>query len=132
MAKVKKNKMKTHKGMKKVFKVIFVICFTFISIVPMGTPVSAKTLKQYKNEVAALEAKAKENKRVTANAKASINSKRNAIITANNTIEENEKKVENAKIKVAESEEQIKIKTSDILINLLIRFKRKNPFKTNN
>ena len=100
--------------MKKVFKVIFVICFTFISIVPMGTPVSAKTLKQYKNEVAALEAKAKENKRVTANAKASINSKRNAIITANNTIEENEKKVENAKIKVAESEEQIKIKTAEL------------------
>ena len=77
---------------KKVVKVIFIICFTFISVIPFGTPTSAKTLRQYKNEVAALESKAKENKRVTANAKSSINSKRNAIITANNTISENEKK----------------------------------------
>ena len=33
--------------MKKIFNVIFVICFTFISVVPFGTPVKAKTLKQY-------------------------------------------------------------------------------------
>ena len=51
-----------------------------------------------------------------ANKKASIDAKRNAIIEANNTIAKNESAVEDAKIKVAESEEAIKLKTKDLIV----------------
>ena len=99
--------------MKKI--IIFTIIFSLltVNIVPL-TEVNAKTLKDYKNELAKLESESAANKRVTANTKAKINQKRNAIITANNTITSNETKVENSKIKVAESEEQIKLKNKDM------------------
>ena len=99
--------------MKKIIKLVLIISIITINLVPINQ-VSAKTLKEYKNELAKLESQVAENKRITASKKASIDSKRNAIIEANNTIAENETAVEEAKIKVAESEEEIKLKTKDM------------------
>lgn len=99
--------------MKKIITIALIISLLTINIVPINI-VNAKTLGQYKNELAKLESQAAENKRITANKKASIDAKRNAIIQANNTISANETAVENAKIKVAESEEAIKLKTKDM------------------
>lgn len=75
---------------------------------------NSKTLQDYKNEVAELEAKANKNKRLSQEAQNKINNKRNAIVEANNTIEDNERKVEESKIKVEESEEAIKVKTEQL------------------
>lgn len=73
-----------------------------------------KTLGDYKKEVSALEAKANRNKRLSIEAQNSINAKRQAIVAANNTIENNERKVEESKEKVTESEDQIKVKTEEL------------------
>ena len=99
--------------MKKIICLLLAISIICLNIIPIEN-VNAKTLKDYKNELAKLQSEYAENKRVTAQTKASINAKRNAIITANNTISSNETQVENSKIKVAESEEQIKIKTAEL------------------
>lgn len=99
--------------MKKIIKIVLIISIITINLVPINQ-VNAKTLREYKNELTKLESQAAENKRITANKKASIDAKRNAIIEANNTIAENESAVEDAKIKVAESEEAIKLKTKDM------------------
>jgi murein DD-endopeptidase MepM/ murein hydrolase activator NlpD len=99
--------------MKKIIKIVLIISIITINLVPINQ-VNAKTLKEYKNELTKLETQVAENKRITASKKASIDSKRNAIIEANNTIAENETAVEEAKIKVAESEEAIKLKTKDM------------------
>ena len=73
-----------------------------------------KTLQDYKNEVAAIEAKANRNKRISQDTQNKINAKRNAIANANTTIENNEKKVEESIVKVAESEDAIKLKTEQL------------------
>ena len=99
--------------MKRIIKLVLIISIITINLVPINQ-VNAKTLREYKNELTKLESQAAENKRITANKKASIDAKRNAIIEANNTIAENESAVEDAKIKVAESEEAIKLKTKDM------------------
>lgn len=86
-----------------------------ISLFPLSEVNAAKkTLGDYKKSVEALKSKQSENNRLTASAKASINAKRNAIIKANDTIAQNETKVEDAKVKVAESEEEIKLKTEEL------------------
>ena len=64
--------------------------------------------------MAELEAKANRNKRLSQEAQNNINIKRQAIVSANNTIELNERKVEESKIKVTESEEEIKVKTEEL------------------
>ena len=96
-------------------KKIIIILLLIALILPI-TKVNAdgKTLQDYKNEVAALEAKANRNKRISQETQNKINSKRNAIVSANNTIENNEKKVEESKEKVVESEETIKVKTEQL------------------
>ena len=86
--------------MKKLLCLILTISIICFNIIPIEN-VHAKTLKDYKNELAKLQSEYAENKRVTAQTKASINAKRNAIVTANNTISSNETQVENSKIKVA-------------------------------
>ena len=104
--------------MKRINKIIL---FIFISIlIPLN--VNAKgTLKDEKNELAQMEAKAEQNNRLTNESKAKINAKRNAIVQANKTISNNETKVENAKVKVAESQEAVKIKTEELrdVINMV-------------
>lgn len=96
----------------RIFLIIWLIAFT---ILPINiTRAANKTLGDYKKEVAELEAKANRNKRLSQEAQNNINIKRQAIVSANNTIELNERKVEESKIKVTESEEEIKVKTEEL------------------
>jgi len=96
---------------KKIIIFIFIIglCFPFNFI-----SAKSKTLQDEKNELAEMQSKASENNRLTASTSAQIDAKRNAIVSANNTIDANETKVEESKVKVAESEEEIKIKTEEL------------------
>jgi len=101
--------------MKKLILVIL-LCL----LIPLN--VSAKgTLRDEKNELAEMEQKAETNNRLTNESKAKIAAKRNAIIVANNTISNNEVRVETAKTKVAESQEAIKVKTEEMkdIINMI-------------
>ncbi len=103
--------------MKRVKRIIFVF---LLLLIPFN--VYAKgTLRDEKNELAEMQAKAETNNRLTNESKAKINAKRNAIVRANNTISNNEVRVENAKTKVAESQESIKVKTEEMrdIINML-------------
>ncbi|MBE6146299.1 MAG: hypothetical protein E7171_06710 [Firmicutes bacterium] len=100
--------------MKKIINYVLIGCFLFLSLCPMATPVQGKTLQQYKNEVAELETKLDRTERLTAEAEQKIRSKRNAIASATNTIEANKQSVENSKVLVAESEEKIKIKNTEL------------------
>lgn len=104
--------------MKRINKIIIFILLSIL--VPLN--VNAKgTLRDEKNELAEMKSKAATNNRLTNESKAQIDAKRNAIIKANNTISENEVKVENAKSKVSESQEQIKVKTEEMrdIINMI-------------
>lgn len=102
-------------------KINIVLIIFFISIlIPLN--VNAKgTLRDEKNELAEMKSKAETNNRLTNESKAQIDAKRNAIIKANNTISENEVKVESAKTKVAESQEEVKVKTEEMkdIINMI-------------
>ncbi len=100
--------------MKKIICYILVGAFAFTAISPLQANAASKTLQDFKNEVAKIEKQQSENNRLTNEAKASINAKRNAIVKANQTITSNEGKVEASKTEVAESEELIKIKTSEM------------------
>ena len=100
--------------MKKIINYVIVGSFLFILLLPNVSVVQAKTLQQYKNEVADLENKLDKTERLSAEAEQKIRSKRNAIASANNTIKDNEKTVENSKLLVAESEEKIKIKNTEL------------------
>lgn len=100
--------------MKKIINYILMACFMFMALCPYSKQVEAKTLQQYKNEVADLENKLDRTERLTAEAEQKIRSKRNAIASATNTIEANKQSVENSKVLVAESEEKIKIKNTEL------------------
>lgn len=85
----------------------------------MITPVfsvtaKSETLKDYKDKLAELQKQKNENNRLTKEKMADIDAKRNSILNANNTITSNEAKVEEAKSKVAEGQENIKIKTEEL------------------
>lgn len=96
-------------------KRINIIILLMLMLLPISkVEAASKTLQDYKNEVAALEAKKTENKRVTAATQSKIDAKRNAIISANNTITANENKVEKSKEEVIASQEQIKEKTDEL------------------
>jgi len=103
--------------MKRIRILIFVL---ILLLLPLN--VYAKgTLRDEKNELAEMQEKAETNNRLTNESKAKIDAKRNAIVRANNTISNNEIRVENAKTKVAESQESIKVKTEEMrdIINML-------------
>lgn len=100
--------------MKKIVSYLVIISLLFLTLCPVGNVVKGKTLQEYKNEVAKLESQQSENNKLTKETKAAINAKRNAILSANNTIAANEQKVEDAKVKVAESQESITIKTAEL------------------
>ena len=100
--------------MKKIINYILISCFVFLLLCPLSSTVQAKTLQQYKNEVADLETKLDRTERLSAEAEQKIRSKRNAIASATNTIEANKQSVENSKLLVAESEEKIKIKNAEL------------------
>ena len=99
----------------KKLRILLIIWLITFTILPINiTKAANKTLGDYKKEVAELEAKANRNKRLSQEAQNNINIKRQAIVSANNTIELNERKVEESKIKVTESEEEIKVKTEEL------------------
>ena len=100
--------------MKKLVSYLLVASFAFLTISPLTNVAHAKTLQQYKNEVAELEKKKDNTDRLTAAAEQQIRNKRNAIASATHTIEANKQSVENSKILVAESEEKIKIKNMEL------------------
>ena len=100
--------------MKKIVSYLLVASFAFLTISPLTNVAHAKTLQQYKNEVAELEKKKDNTDRLTAAAEQQIRNKRNAIANATHTIEANKQSVENSKILVAESEEKIKIKNMEL------------------
>lgn len=100
--------------MKKVLNYAIIATFAFLTISPISDIAEAKTLQQYKNEVAELEKKKDNTDRLTAAAEQKIRSKRNAIASATSTIESNKQSVEDSKVLVAESEEKIKIKNSEL------------------
>ena len=107
--------------MKRLISFISILSLVFIMFMPLTVSAKSKTLRDYKNEVAKLESQKAENDRLTTSTKNSINAKRNAILNANNTITANEQKVEDSKALVAESQEEIKIKTEELkdVINIL-------------
>lgn len=106
--------------MKRSITLFLIISIFFLSLLTPSIKVNAKTLKDYKNEVAKLEAEKNENNRLSAEAEAKIDRMQNAIIEAENTIANNEKKVEDSKVLVAESQETIKVKTEELkdIINI--------------
>ena len=108
--------------MKKVVNRLLILIIILSIIIPIKKVFAEpKTLRDYKNGIAALEQKKATNQRLSAEAAAAIEAKRNAIDEANNTIEANEQTVEESKTKVIESEEQIRIKTDELkdVINIM-------------
>lgn len=107
--------------MKRVISFISILSLVLVMFMPLSVNAASKTLKDYKNEVAKLQSQQAENNRLTTSTKNSIDAKRNAILNANNTITANEQKVEDSKALVAESQEEIKIKTEELkdVINIL-------------
>lgn len=97
---------------RKYIIILLIISFFAITLTPRST--KAQTLREYKNKVAELKNKQYENNRLTNEAIKSIDTKRNAIIAQEATIKQNEQKVEDSKALVAESQENIKIKTEEI------------------
>ena len=69
--------------MKRIISIFLIISILTLTFLPIND-VSAKTLKDFKNDLSKLQSQLAENKRVTAATQAKINQKRNAIITANN------------------------------------------------
>lgn len=107
--------------MKRVISFISILSLVLVMFMPLSVNAASKTLRDYKNEVAKLQSQKQENDRLTASTRNSIDAKRNAILNANNTISANEQKVEDSKALVAESQEEIKIKTEELkdVINIL-------------
>ncbi len=108
--------------MKKIITSISILSLILIMFMPLTTVnAKSKTLQDYKDEVAKLQSQKQENDRLTTSTQNSIDAKRNAILNANNTITINEQKVEESKTLVAESQEEIKIKTEELkdVINIL-------------
>ncbi|HAB67591.1 MAG TPA: hypothetical protein DCE23_09525 [Firmicutes bacterium] len=103
--------------MKKFINIILIISLLFVSLTPLTTVEAAKnkqTLKQFKDELEEFKTKREENNRLTKKTMDEIDQKRNAIVNANNTIASNENKVEKAKVDIAESQEEIKIKNREM------------------
>lgn len=100
--------------MKKFICYIVLISFIITCIIPINVQASSKTLKDYKDELSALQNKQEENNRLSNATIAQITAKRNAITQANNDITENENKVEEAKEKVIQSKKDIEVKTEEL------------------
>ena len=88
--------------------------FAFVTSFSNVKTIEAKTLQQYKNEVANIQNKLDKTERLSAEAEQKIRNKRNAIANATSTIETNKQSVEESKVLVSESEEQIKLKNIEL------------------
>ena len=91
---------------KKITSILLIVLFTFGTTFTYIPTSKAATLKDYKDKVAELEKKQDNTNRLTAEAEQKIKNKRNAILKANDTISENESKVESSKQLVASSLEK--------------------------
>lgn len=98
---------------KRSINILLIISLIFVMFCPI-MPVKAKTLQQYKNELKEMENKKEENIRISKETEAKIESRKNEIRAANDTISSNEQKVEESKALVAESHENIKIKQEEL------------------
>lgn len=108
--------------MKRSINIILILSLLVVTFCPIThVNAAANTLREYKNELAKVKSQKEENNRLTSESIAEIDQKRNAIVNANNTITSNENKVEQAKVKIAESQEQIKVKNEELkdVINVL-------------
>ena len=106
--------------MNRVVRIIISLSLITAIIMPLSE-VHATTLQDYKNKVAELERNQERTNQLTREASQKIDAKRNAITNAKNTIAENEQKVEDAKVKVTESQDAIEQKTKDlenVIVNL--------------
>lgn len=99
-------------------KIVNILCFISLIILLICSVIkveaASSTLKDFKNDLAKVQAEKAENNRLTNESIRQIDEKRNAILNANNTIKDNENKVEEAKEKVLESQEEIKIKSEEL------------------
>lgn len=101
--------------MRKIIKFLCIISLIILTVCPIiKVEAASQTLKDFKNDLAKVQAEKAENNRLTNESIRQIDAKRNAILNANNTIKDNENKVEEAKEKVAESQEEIKIKSEEL------------------
>lgn len=101
--------------MRKIINILCFISLIVLTICPTSKVEAASaTLKDFKNDLAKVQAEKAENNRLTNQSIQQIDAKRNAILNANNTIKDNEDKVEEAKEKVLESQEEIKIKSEEL------------------
>lgn len=103
--------------MKKIINIMLISSLILISFTPLTEVQAAnsnQTLKQYKEELEEFRHKKAENNRLTKETMAQIDSKRNAIVNANKTIQSNENKVEQAKQDIVSSQEDIKIKNKEL------------------
>lgn len=100
--------------MKRLGRYALCFCLLFNMVAPLYVKADSKTLRDYKNELNALQSQQRENKRLSTQANNEVQYKRNAIMEANNTIDANEKSVEESKQKIIESEALI-VKTTEEL-----------------
>lgn len=100
--------------MKRLGRYALCFCLLFNMVAPLSVMADSKTLRDYKNELNALQSQQRENKRLSTQANNEVQYKRNAIMEANNTIDANEKSVEESKQKIIESEALI-VKTTEEL-----------------
>lgn len=100
--------------MKRIIRYILCLCLILNMMTPLTVMADSKTLRDYKNELSELQSQQRENKRLSTQANNEVQYKRNAIVEANNTIDANEKSVEESKQKIIESEALI-VKTTDEL-----------------
>ena len=105
---------------KKVINIILCMSLLLVTMCPFRY-VHGKTLRDYKNELAELEKKRSSNKSQSNAADAQITATQNAIINAERQMKANEAAVEAAKVKVAESQEAIKVKNKELenVINIM-------------
>ena len=104
----------------KIVIILLCLSLTIITLCPIRT-VHGKTLREYKNELAALQQQQATNKQQKNNASSQITSKQNAIFSSEKQIENNEAAVEEAKKKIEEGKAEIEVKNKEMedVINIM-------------
>lgn len=100
--------------MKRLVRYTLCFCLLFNMVAPLSVKADSKTLRDYKNELKALQSQQQENKRMSDSAYNEIKYKKDFINSFSNTIDANEKSVEESKQKIIESEALI-VKTTEEL-----------------
>ena len=106
--------------MKKILSIIVIISIVISSCFIDTFAANNKKLIDYKRELTDIQNKKNANDTIKASTEAEIKKKRQDIINAQNEIKDNEAKVEDAKAKIIESQENIEKTTKEM--NELLRF----------